>query len=119
MLSERCGRCLNKNTDFLSQRYGCWIRKNFTKEAAAASIPNDIPSMRGATTTLKKINTFFENSELLGASTKILPMGGGQILMGQNFCSWQWALPKHNSSILFQNTQKYYKQHLQMILSQK
>jgi hypothetical protein len=39
--------------------------------------------MRGAATTLKKINTFFENSELLGASTKILPMGRRQILMGQ------------------------------------
>jgi hypothetical protein len=39
---------------------------------------------RGAAATLKKINMFFENSELLGASTKILPMrGGGQILMGQ------------------------------------
>jgi hypothetical protein len=28
--------------------------------------------------TLKKINTFFENSELLGASTEILPMGRGK-----------------------------------------
>jgi hypothetical protein len=54
------------------------IHTCFEKEAAAASIPNDIPSMRGVATTLKKINTFFENSELLGASTKILPMGGGK-----------------------------------------
>jgi hypothetical protein len=52
------------------------IHTCFEKEAAAASIPNDIPSMRGAAATLKKIDTFFENSELLGASTKILPMGG-------------------------------------------
>jgi hypothetical protein len=54
------------------------IHTCFEKEAATASIPNDILSMRGAAATLKKINTFFENSELLGASTKILPMGGGR-----------------------------------------
>jgi hypothetical protein len=70
------------------------IHTCFTKEVATASIPNYIFSMRGAATTLKKITTFFENSELLGAK-KYCPWKG-KILMGQNFCLWQWALPKHN-----------------------
>jgi hypothetical protein len=86
----------------------------FEKEAAAALIPNDIPSMRGVAATLKKINTFFRTAVCLNKNTA---HGEGQILMGQNFCLWQWALPKHNFSIFFQNTkqtQKYYKQHLQI-----
>jgi hypothetical protein len=44
--------------------------------------------------------------------------GGGQILMGQKLLRfWQWALPKHNFSIFFQNTkqtQKYSNKHLQI-----
>jgi hypothetical protein len=71
------------------------IHISFTKEAAAALIPDDTLFIRKAAatlenihtcfekevaaTTLKKINTFSENSELLGASTKILDHGGANL----------------------------------------
>jgi hypothetical protein len=72
-LRERSGCCLNKNTHSLSQRCGRWfkiIHTFFTKETAAALIPDDFLFMKKVAATLKNIYTCFER-EVAAASTKI------------------------------------------------
>jgi hypothetical protein len=115
-LYEQGGRCTGKNKLVLWARGSCCLTKietclirgvaagsetihiNFTKEAAAASIPNDIVFMKEVATTLENIPTCFEKG-VAAASTKIHIFFLRDMAAGLkkyiHFLPKRWLLPQY------------------------